>query len=397
MTSGYRIDETDNSPYGKSYRAIRSWSGSNDPAHKAENAYTCTNIRYNKTWCPKYRVSNGQDDGYFYGPYETNGTKPAFPANSELQLLGKIANEIRGHSFNLGVFIAELPQSLDLVKNTTLAVANMFRAVAKRDFTLLLQSTAHLSGGSDITRKFNRDKGLWKRLSTKDISATWLSIQYGWKPLLSDIYEAMQVIEHYTAEPRVIRKRFSVNVPGFYFDDHIYSSSYKFLLWCEMRREYRIKWVESVSVARSLGLLNPLSVAWEKLPWSFVVDWFIPVGNYLDMVGLFGGLHLQWSRTTFIITRGNKRVKGDCLTNAESPHFAGVCRPNGSPPAWYHKSGGTSAVNVFLDRVNGTSLSIPTPDLKSIEKALSIGHIQNAAALIEQQVSSMGSHASRVR
>lgn len=30
------------------------------------------------------------------------------------------------------------------------------------------------------------------------------------------------------------------------------------------------------------GLQDPLSVAWELLPYSFVLDWFIPVGNYLQ-------------------------------------------------------------------------------------------------------------------
>lgn len=31
-----------------------------------------------------------------------------------------------------------------------------------------------------------------------------------------------------------------------------------------------------------VGLTNPLSVAWELIPFSFVVDWFLPIGKYLD-------------------------------------------------------------------------------------------------------------------
>ena len=30
------------------------------------------------------------------------------------------------------------------------------------------------------------------------------------------------------------------------------------------------------------GFSNPLSVAWEIVPWSFVIDWMIPVGDYLN-------------------------------------------------------------------------------------------------------------------
>jgi hypothetical protein len=31
-----------------------------------------------------------------------------------------------------------------------------------------------------------------------------------------------------------------------------------------------------------LGLTNPLNVAWELVPFSFVVDWFIPIGSFFD-------------------------------------------------------------------------------------------------------------------
>jgi hypothetical protein len=32
----------------------------------------------------------------------------------------------------------------------------------------------------------------------------------------------------------------------------------------------------------SLGLTNPLNVAWELVPFSFVVDWFIPIGDFFN-------------------------------------------------------------------------------------------------------------------
>lgn len=46
-----------------------------------------------------------------------------------------------------------------------------------------------------------------------------------------------------------------------------------------------------------LGLLNPALLWWELLPYSFVVDWFLPVGDVLTsltagigMDGVVGGL-----------------------------------------------------------------------------------------------------------
>lgn len=44
------------------------------------------------------------------------------------------------------------------------------------------------------------------------------------------------------------------------------------------------------SLMQSLGLVNPLSVAWDLVPWSFVIDWFTGIGTFLggltDMYGL---------------------------------------------------------------------------------------------------------------
>lgn len=40
----------------------------------------------------------------------------------------------------------------------------------------------------------------------------------------------------------------------------------------------------------SLGLLNPLSLAWELVPWSFVVDWFLPIGPVLQALTAPAGL-----------------------------------------------------------------------------------------------------------
>lgn len=34
--------------------------------------------------------------------------------------------------------------------------------------------------------------------------------------------------------------------------------------------------------ANQLGLINPATVAWEVVPFSFLVDWFLPVSRFLE-------------------------------------------------------------------------------------------------------------------
>lgn len=38
-----------------------------------------------------------------------------------------------------------------------------------------------------------------------------------------------------------------------------------------------------------LGLINPLTVGWELIPFSFVIDQFIPIGNYLASFSAYAG------------------------------------------------------------------------------------------------------------
>lgn len=40
--------------------------------------------------------------------------------------------------------------------------------------------------------------------------------------------------------------------------------------------------LEARMLARALGFDNPLGVVWEAIPYSFVIDWFLKVGDFLD-------------------------------------------------------------------------------------------------------------------
>lgn len=51
--------------------------------------------------------------------------------------------------------------------------------------------------------------------------------------------------------------------------------------------------VQFLSALGSLGLTNPLDVAWEVLPFSFVVDWFIPIGNWLNVLDAMHGYRFR--------------------------------------------------------------------------------------------------------
>jgi len=54
-----------------------------------------------------------------------------------------------------------------------------------------------------------------------------------------------------------------------------FNTVYRTKVWYSVEPSY-------LSNLSQMGLLNPAEVAWELTPWSFVVDWFVPVGNVLE-------------------------------------------------------------------------------------------------------------------
>jgi hypothetical protein len=48
----------------------------------------------------------------------------------------------------------------------------------------------------------------------------------------------------------------------------------------------------------ALGLANPAALVWEALPLSFVFDWFVPVGNWLQGATAEAGLEHQFGFMT---------------------------------------------------------------------------------------------------
>lgn len=51
-------------------------------------------------------------------------------------------------------------------------------------------------------------------------------------------------------------------------------------------------------LAESMGFVNPYSVAWELVPFSFVVDWFVNVGDILSSWTMGAGVTIKWPYTT---------------------------------------------------------------------------------------------------
>lgn len=134
-----------------------------------------------------------------------------------------------------------------------------------------------------------------------NIPSLWLEYSYGWKPLVTDVYTMLNKTFEVpsSVHKSVILKEFQEsggrNIPSMNdFRSH-YDASFK------LRAVSRaIISVDSPAIyaASQYGLTDPAVTAWEAVPYSFIVDWFYPVGTYLDMLGGTAGLILRDFSTT---------------------------------------------------------------------------------------------------
>lgn len=112
-------------------------------------------------------------------------------------------------------------------------------------------------------------------------SEKWLAYQYGWLPLMGDIYDSYELFKKgLTKGPQLFSavrniRREETTSGNSTFQGASIKVLNKAKIW------YRIS-DSDLSAFHQLGLINPLEVAWAIVPFSFVVDWFLPVGNVLE-------------------------------------------------------------------------------------------------------------------
>jgi hypothetical protein len=194
-----------------------------------------------------------------------------------VKVLGKMADA----KTNLAVAYAEAHKTSNLILDTAKRILEAGRALKK----------GNLKG---VARHLN--------ISPSRVHKTWLEYKYGWMPLLMDVHGAAEFL----AQQAITRKpRFRVTavttrsrevsatvdegavggVPPNWMSKRVLTRemSVKSTLWCELSSPH-------YSELQQLGLTNPALVAWELVPFSFVFDWFIQVGDYLTALSAFHGV-----------------------------------------------------------------------------------------------------------
>lgn len=183
-------------------------------------------------------------------------------SRAEIQALTKLKRQ----RVNYGVALGEASATARFLGDAATRVANGYRNLRRLDPKGAARALGFASKG--------------------DVPQRWLEYQYGLAPLLNDINGMVLDLQN---RPRFDwRIRVNSRVKERSFGSVVSPSQY-----CygdeEWQKDFEVGVVlyyepQSYALASlaNLGLTNPAEVAWELTPFSFVLDWFLPVGSWLS-------------------------------------------------------------------------------------------------------------------
>lgn len=185
--------------------------------------------------------------------------------------------KLQDSKVNLGENTATAKQTLGMITDTAINLFTGLKAIKHGDLGAL--------------------KRLWGQPS-RDAANLWLAYIYGWKPLMSDIYGGWELLNSLAPKAQLLHARRRISEDLSIGESRVYSGgngiyhksiekSANCTVTCHLTA---IVASETTYNSSRAGLINPLSVAWEIVPWSFVIDWCIPVGNVIQGFDAFAGL-----------------------------------------------------------------------------------------------------------
>lgn len=214
-------------------------------------------------------------------------------------------NKLKDSNVNFAQFFAEAEQTVSLLGNTAKSLASALRKTKKGNIVGALKALGF--GKNNRVRRraaaaVKRDaKKIAQSLGSEFIgsnppagvqkaASNWLAMQFGWLPLLSDLQGSAKLLaDRATQDPK--RTRFSVRavvkrgVEGqskTSYVSHVYSDTVcRGNYGAFVRLDYFFSNAALASVNAD-GLTNPASLAWEVTPFSFLSDYVINIGGYLE-------------------------------------------------------------------------------------------------------------------
>lgn len=300
-------------------------------AHIFENQYVRPGSAFRTVMSiagsPSFATLNGaMNSGWsLYGGY--------VPTSKRNEALARFNGKLRKGSASLGVTLGSWAESRKMI-------------VSRLNHTSgLVDRAYHSLKGSRSKRK---------DLGRDPLANNVLEVEFGWRPLFSDIQSALTTVCEDGVPPQWVRASAKFVVANTRRAD--VSGGYHLLTdngtgFVTVAASVSIN-NPNVWLLNRLGLLNPATVAWDLVPWSFVVNMFVNVNQMISSVTDEIGLTIS-DRST---TESLKFVNQQSYISTND-----VTMPSGSPPSVKPLRGLTAAATTEVTLKRRSVGAFPKP------------------------------------
>lgn len=294
------------------------------------------------------------EESYKPGLSFPGARKAAWSVNKKI---GKI-------DLNVLVAYAERRSTYRLISDNTTKVSTAIDHLNQNDLRGAAESL-----GAELDRKRHSR-------FTRGLGPKWLELIYGWQPLLSDIHGAL--IAHQSLKPASYWVKSSIKTNESKTVGNISSDietlvTYKALMTVTNPIE---------SAAQKLGLTNPALLAWELVPYSFVFDWFLPVGGYLESLDRMSGQTMSQESSTYTLNEYTVRRGETPIPSGWKPGHTFSKASDTTTETTTTVTVGESTASVKVRRKD-RNLDFPDMPLPSLRSPLSLNNAITSVALLE--------------
>lgn len=288
--------------------------------------------------------------------------------------ISRLADKANAGVNNLAESVATVRQLDRMISNNFRKITRAYRAVRRLDFA----AAADALWTPQLARRPYREPPS----KVKSLADNWLELQYGWKPLLKDIefvvdtVARLKIVDTYITSARASATEKQRTVMQLTEDDPINGGTFiagsGFIdqsVTSKFGVRFSVSDQQRALMAQS-GFLNPVSLAWELLPFSFVVDWALPLGPYLESF-------TQWEGLQF---RDGWEVSFRRKVNAYSAEYERIYKDSSQTIKW-GRSGNFYSERIELTR--GPISVFPSPKFPSFKNPFTVTHSLNALALLK--------------
>lgn len=272
--------------------------------------------------------------------------------SAESMALSRLFDRMNQQDVHVGNLLAERHQSIEMIRS------------------LILRAVALLKG-----RTLSRSAKVLPGTENGRLDNDFLMFQFGLRPLMQDIFTIAKQLHigatvqnsdrvYVRASAKGTPQRFTVEeviVSG----SSSYVSDYELNESCRYVLEYRVI-NQPLQTLQSYGLVNPLEIAWELTPWSFVVDWFLPIG--------------KWIRDAKAVT--NLEFIRGTKSTTQRQVVTRRYQASGPPPL---PVGNHSYVSIIETKQRVLLTEVPTVKFPKVKNPLTHYHIAEALALFTQR------------